>query len=405
MGYEQLGIGLLPDLPEASRPTRSRRRRRAARDRAISDHPQTQVKLAAYGSYLPEWLEVMSSVDTDVYILDLFAGPGRYHATDGGVAPGSPLIACDAALYVGERSRARGRDLRVHLRFVERSRKTISILRESVAPHAGRLDVRVEQGTAAEWAPEFAKESRGHPTLVLFDPDGYKDVPFRLVELFAGRKYTEVLVSFDVQGYVRAAGLVEAGSLTEFCGDDMWRQDRRPDGTIDVDRFLEGYRRRLGRKGMFPRATIKRIVFTEAHANRAIAQACGSERAVALWRSCFVAAYERSGAQVLEIVHQVDRRQRIDAALETIVELSGSTGVLYGLIRHVLESHELSESDTHQVLLYLRDLGHVTWTSRLHRDARPAPRFHFAEVPAGLTWDGTERIRERPPLRVAPSSR
>ena len=404
MDGEQLDFDLLPGLLAASRPSVPRRRKRAARDRTLSDHPQTKVKLTAYAKYLPEWLGVMSSQDRDLHVLDLFAGPGRYQAGEGRTAAGSPLIACDAAVYVQQREMARGRQVRTHMRFVEHSRKTFSILQEVVAPYASQLDLRVERGRAADWAEEFAVESKGHPTLVLLDPDGYKEVPFSLVQLFAGRKYTEVLISFDVQGYVRAAGLQEAKSLTEFCGDDMWRQDRRADGAIDIDRFLESYRRRLGRKGMFPRATIKRIVFTEAHANRAIAQACGSETGVRLWRSSFVSAYEKSGAQVLDIVRQLDRRQRLDVALTTICELSGSGDVLFGAIRQILDGQDLDESDVHQLLLYLRDLGHVTWTSRLHRQAKPAPRFTFGPVPEGLRWDGVQRAPERPALRVASQS-
>ena len=397
-----LGLGGTEDSVPVSRVPKRAQRKRAARDRQLIDHPQTRLKLAAYAAYLPEWLGVMAGNGADIFVIDLFAGPGQYQVGDGRLAAGSPLIACDAALMLEERERARGRRVRVHLRFVERSRRTRSILADALSPYAGRLDYELKAGQASAWAPQFAAEARGHPTLVLMDPDGYKDVPMSLVGLFARRRYTEVLISFDVQGYVRAAGLQEANSLSAFCGDDMWRRDRGPDGSIDVDRFLEGYRQRLA-PGLFPRATIRRIVFSEVHANRAIAQACGSEKGVVLWKSAFAGAFDDGSGQVqvLDIVRQVDRRARIDSALELISALSGSYGVRYGAIRHQIERLDLDEGDTHQLLLFLRDRRLASWTSWLSRWAEPPPVFAFGEVPSDLRWDGVERAPEAA-LRVQP---
>lgn len=404
-GGEQLGFGFDGGeqmVPVQAVPSR-RRPRRAARDRMLIDHPQTRLKLKAYANYLQEWLRVAASQDSDVFILDLFAGPGLYQVGDGQIASGSPVIACDAAIVLEQQQQRRGRPVAVHLRFAERNGRTLGILRDVLAPYHGRLDVKERRASATDVVATFATESKGHPTLVLLDPDGYKDVPFSLVRQFSGRRFTELLISFDVQGYVRAAGLKEARSLSEFCGDDMWRQDRHPDGTIDVDRFLEGYRSRLAQAGLFRRATIRRIVFDKVHANRAIAQACGSELGVKLWKSCFVAAFEdESGVQVLDIVRQVDRRERMDVAIDTLRSLSGSSGVLFGAIRRHLDALDLDEADVHQILLFLRGSGLVSWSSRLHRSAEPAPRFSFSELPLGLRWDGLERPAVAPALQIAP---
>lgn len=396
---DQLTLGFVQGqaVVPAQDVARRRHRRLRAPDRRLDDHPQTRLKLRAYGKYVPEWLRVMASQASDVFVLDLFAGPGIYADGDT-TAAGSPVIACDAALYVEERKREQGDSFRVHLRFVERDRDTLTLLQEVLGRYAGHLDYRAELGPASERAAALASESSGHPTLVLLDPDGYRDVPFDLVRQFGWRKFTEVLISFDVQGYMRAAGLPEAKSLSAFFGDDLWRRDRRGDGTIDADQFLESYRRRLARDRMFPRTTIKRIVFSEAHANRAIAQCCWSELAVKLWRSCFAEASESSGGLMLDIIRELDRRQRLDGAMALIQELSGARDILYGAIRQLLDQPgmDLDEDDVHQALLFLRDHGFVLWTSRLHKQARPAPRFSFGEIPEGLRWDGRVRTRERP---------
>ncbi|MEX0629641.1 MAG: three-Cys-motif partner protein TcmP [Chloroflexota bacterium] len=402
-GDEQLGFGFEGgslSVP-VGRVRPRRRRHRSARDRQLGDHPQTRLKLRAYASYLPAWLRVMGKQDQDVFVLDLFAGPGRYPASDPRGDAGSPVIACLAALVFEERQRAAGSAITIHLRFAERSRATFNALQDALAPFEDRLNIQAIRGTAADVASRFADESRGHPTLVFLDPDGFKDVPFTMVQLFSGRKYTELLISFDVQGYIRAAG-IDAGSISAFRGNDMWRQERIADEAIDVDRFLEGYRSDLAGPGMFPYTTIKRLVFGEAHANRAIVQACGSQVGVKIWRESFVAAFEADpGVQVLDIVKQLDRRERIDRAVVALASLAGSAGLSYGAVAQFVGGLDLPEADLHQVLLFLREYGCADWSSRLHRDARPRPRFDFSGFPAGLRWDGVERPGELPALRVA----
>lgn len=167
--------------------------------------------------------------------------------------------------------------------------------------------------------------------------------------------------------------------------------------------FLEGYRQRLGQ--LFPFTTVKRIVFSEAHANRAIVQACGSQTGVNIWRDCFVAAYEKaSGVLVLEIAREVDRRLKIDRAIDELRGFAPISNVRYGSISQRLGGLELTEDDRHQVLLFLRDSGVATWTSVLHKDAAPTPRFTLEPVPPELRWDGVVRPRERLPRLPARSS-
>jgi three-Cys-motif partner protein len=399
---EQLGMGFFDEVAAQEPPKPSRPRPRTpARDRLVADHPQTRVKLDAYDDYLPAWLRVAAGLQTttDIYVLDLFAGPGRYPRGE----TGSPVIACEAARVIRVRSISRARPVTLHLRFVESDRETFARLQDALAPYRGDdLDIRTELGTAEQWAESFAAEAKGHPTLLFLDPDGYKDVPLSMVGLFGKWRFSEVLINFD-QGTIRVAGIDDTSSLTAFYGDDWWRRHRRDDGSIDADVFLEGYRQRLGQ--LFPFTTVRRIVFHEAHANRALVQACWSQTGVNIWHDCFVAAYEKaSGVLVLEIAREVDRRLKIDRAIDELRGFAPISNVRYGSISQRLGGLELTEDDRHQVLLFLRDSGVARWTSVLHKDAAPSPRFMLEPVPPELRWDGVVRPRERPPRLPARSS-
>ncbi len=342
-----------------------------------------------------------TATGSDLYVIDAFAGPGTF--PDGadmrGWSEGSPLIACNAAAYAQQWFAGRGRHVRVHVRCVERRPATSRVLANALTPFAGRVDYQVTNGTAESRLPTFLEESIGHPTLILLDPDGFRQLSMDLVRPCA-RDFTEVLISFDVQGAIRTAGLRDASSVTALYGDDMWRLLRGADGSIDVRAFLEGYRVRLGK--VFRYTSVKRIVYTAEHANRVIVQGCGSELGVREWRASFEEAKRPDGVEVFDFVADVDEQTKIDAAIASLRTLAGQT-VNYGRIVQVLGGLELDEERTHQALLFLQEVGQVTWTSFLHRKAKPAPRFTFApDMPERMKWDGVRRQRESSAAREAP---
>ena len=373
-------------------------RRVPARERMVGDRPQTQVKLAAYQAYLPDWLQILGQVAgvRDLYLLDLFAGPGKYRD---GVA-GSPVIAADAALVVQSRLEDRGRPTAIHLRLVEKDDRTRALLQAAMARYSGHLDYRILDGTADERASELLDESRGAPTLALLDPDGI-DVPFDLVTRFGHRKRTEILLSFDVQALLRCAEVDDGPAVSRFFGDDLsWRRCRGPSGGLDADALLELYRRTLARDELFPYTAVHRIVFTSMHANRAVAQGCGSPKGTEKWLAAFRGAAGRFDARLVEVASQVERRSAVNRAIDQLRSFDGARDLSYAAIFQQLLGLNLGERDTHQVLLFLRERGIVRWSSRLHRDANPGPKFTFDHFPDAITWDGVERPPELPGLRA-----
>jgi len=369
-----------------------------ARERLVRDRPQTQVKLAAYQAYLPEWLRILGQTQgvRDLFVLDLFAGPGEYRD---GVA-GSPVIAADAALVVQSALQDRGRPVAIHLRFVEKDEPTRALLRTVMTRYDGRVDYVILDGTADDRAPELLIESRGSPTLALLDPDGI-EVSYDLVCQFGGRRRTELLLSFDVQALLRCAELENGRAVSRFFGDETsWRACYSSSGELDVVALLELYRLTLARDRLFPYTAVHRIVFNSTHANRAIAQGCGSPKGTEKWLQAFRAAATKFDARLVEVALRMERRSAINRAIDQLRFFAGARDVNYSQIYQHLLGLNLGQPDTHQVLLFLRERGLVAWSSRLHEDAHPRPRFTFGTFPDAIVWDGIERIGESREVRV-----
>jgi len=371
-----------------------------ARERLVGDRPHTQIKLAAYQAYLPEWLRILGQTwgVHHLYVLDLFAGPGEYRD---GVA-GSPVIAADSALVVEAQLAERGLNVAVHIRLVEKDEETRAMLTAAMTRYDGRVDYRIFDGAADDRVPALLGESVGSPTLALLDPDGI-EIPYDMVRRFGHRKRTEVLLSFNVQTLLRCAEVGDGPSVSRFLGDDIsWRRCYGPTGELDPDAVLELYRQTLMRDGLFPYAAVQRIVFTQKHANRAIAQGCGSPKGTEKWLVAFNGATRRFDARLLDVASQVERRTSMNRAVSALRSFAGAQGLSYAALYQHLLALNLGERDTHQALLFLRERGLIEWSSRLHRDANPSPRFTFAQVfPDKIAWDGVDRAPEYLGLHLA----
>ena len=358
---------------------------------------QTQVKHEAYRRYVPRWLDVFKNRTDDVYINDLYAGPGVY-LVDGQRSPGSPVIAAQALQAV----RQSAPRLQVHLRCVEPSPKLRRLLNAELDPYRADVDIAVYRGRAQDHAAAFAEESRGSPTLVLLDPNGI-EVPMAMVSLFGGRKYSEVLISFDAHANRRVAGTEDTTPVTQFWGDETWEEYRRDDYTIDLTEMLEGYRQRLHDVAGFRVSTVRRLRFK--HIDRAIAQGCGSTLGPKIWLQAFEAAAARFDAKLVDVAAPLNRRAMIDGALVKLRSFEGRANVTWGTVFQAVAGACDREEDLTQAFLQLKELGLVDWPGRLGRYERPAPKFTFAlrsPLPAGT--ERSERCADQRPLPLGRSA-
>ena len=278
-------------------------------------------------------------------------------------------------------------------------------LRAELARFEDVLDYRVIQGDAAKELAGLISETVGYPTLVFIDPDGYRPVTFDLLRSLAGRRtMTEILLSVDAQGIRRAHARGETAALTAFSGGEWWSGSLGLDGLIDLRSYFRGLCSRLGGVGaLFPYANVQHLEFLSNHAHRAIIQCCMSAEGPKRW----IAAMERSRAE-LEVVDRIfpelDDRELVNAIIDRLRTFVGRGGVYFRDCINAMSDVAWNEGDLHQALLLLREQGLVDWSSRLGRDASPAPRFTFApEWPEALVWDGQQRS-ERPASQMAPAT-
>ena len=279
-------------------------------------------------------------------------------------------------------------------------------LRAELARFEDVLDYVVIQGNAANELAALIAETVGCPTLVFIDPDGYTPVTFDLLRSLAGRRtMTEILLSVDAQGIRRAHARGETAALTAFSGGEWWSGSLGLDGLIDLRSYFRGLCSRLGGVGaLFPYANVQHLKFLSNHAHRAIIQCCMSAEGPKRW----IAAMERSRAE-LEVVDRIfpelDDQELVNAIIDRLRTFAGRGGVYFRDCINAMSDVAWNEADLHQALLVLKEQGLVDWSSRLGRDASPAPRFRFApEWPEALVWDGQQRS-ERPALQIAPATR
>jgi hypothetical protein len=321
-----------------------------------------------------------------------------YMAVD--TSNGSPVIACEAALAA---SSARSQ-WRPHLRFIERSRETASELRQELARFDGVLDYGVVQGDAARELPGLIAATVGVPTLLFIDPDGFAPVTFDLLKSLAGRlTMTEILLSVDAQGIMRAHARGETAALTAFSGGEWWSDSLGADGLIDLRSYFRRLCSSLGGPGaLFPFANVQHLEFLSNHAHRAIIQCCMSAEGPKRW----IQAIQRSKARSQTIdafFPEIDESKLVTSIVDRLGTLRGQSGCYFGGCINALSDVPWDEKSVHQALLYLRDSGLARWSSRLGRDASPAPRFTFArDWPQPLSWDGQVRIETDVP-QMAPA--
>ena len=359
-------------------------------DRNLQERPQTRAKLDGYRGYLPRYLGKLGHTSRRVFVNDLFAGSGRVR--DGmDWADGSPIIACRLAAQERLSFASRGREVTFSLRFVELDDERRRTLERLVLPFRDELDIEIHGGKASDFIERILAESAGFPAFTFIDPDGI-GVRFEHVVGFA-RQWGEVLLDFDLQGVLRTAAIKEPKRVTEFCGGDWWQAYQR-NGVFDEVGFLHEYGRRLGPPN-FNYVSAHRLDFPAVVANRVIVQGAFSAKALDLWHDVIERAMPRTGELTLDFVSSLDAQTLVDGVIDTIRAMAPRT-CTFGAIRGQLGILPAGEAEIHQALLFLRDEGVASWTSTLHAGSRPAPQITIRPAPAGLTWDGVMRERERP---------
>lgn len=177
-----------------------------------------------------------------LWLIDGYAGPGRYDAADGlDPVNGSPLIA--VALARDWRNRAEARDIRCA--FIERDPRHATALIANIQPFVDAgIRATVLQGEAKDRLPQAWNMVGQDPVVTFLDPFGVA-MPRELVTgMLLARQSppSEVLLNINVEAVSRLGGLLqraEDGSVQikpncfekgveradEFLGGDWWRSE------------------------------------------------------------------------------------------------------------------------------------------------------------------------------------
>jgi three-Cys-motif partner protein len=192
--------------------------------------PHTAAKHRILRQYLEAWLPIIerrkgpgAPKETDVVLVDGFAGSGRYDSGQ----QGSPLVMVDAYLEHDARDRM-GQE--VHLVCIEKEAAFASRLERELAEmslEGSRMDAGVRHGLFADRFPALISELRERygripPTFAFLDPFGLKDNTLELTSTLAVETGCEVLV------YLPTGFMARFESTQEFeTGLDNLYGDRR----------------------------------------------------------------------------------------------------------------------------------------------------------------------------------
>ncbi|MBE0418270.1 MAG: three-Cys-motif partner protein TcmP [Coriobacteriia bacterium] len=187
----------------------------------VSERPHTKAKLRLLSDYFGRWLIIWNGprqrewAAKDWYVIDMFAGQGRYRDADGTVR-GSPLVYLERVNDMIDKLRAGG--VHVHILLMEKKRKNFAALQANVNDfldsHPGIGDVATvtmlmdDSNSETAWAAVARLPLKSNtPAFLLVDPYGFairRETMDRLV-LLPGRK--DLLFNYMVSGVKRAEGI------------------------------------------------------------------------------------------------------------------------------------------------------------------------------------------------------
>lgn len=178
-------------------------------------HEASKLKIEAYGKYLQPLAYKLLSRFQRLYIVDGFAGAGRYEPADHGAGvDGSPLVAARFAKQYNVDHHRRRRDIR--LINVEKDRENYARLVRNLAGF-GELCVNLH-GSFELQLDDILRRIGRHPALFFLDSFGMQAVDVRVIDRILERRadcVTEFLIHFSDKALNRVAGNLNAQTVRE----------------------------------------------------------------------------------------------------------------------------------------------------------------------------------------------
>lgn len=179
---------------------------------------QNKVKHQIFTKYLSAYLSIIRSWDTDIFVIDGFAGRGHYGDPDSGESfAGSPILTLQEI--------ARNEKLRkvVNTWFIESNEDYFDNLSSSVSSfmkvNKGLIKPILEHAKFTDALGPLLKEidSKGSaikPTFLFVDPCGVEGVSFEVISSVIKHPGCEALIFFNYMGVSRICGLLTDKAAT-----------------------------------------------------------------------------------------------------------------------------------------------------------------------------------------------
>lgn len=179
---------------------------------------QSRIKHFVYESYLIPWTAKLGSTNKRIWIVDAFAGPGRYHNG----AAGSPKLALDRAKVLSGRTT-------LSCIFAEKKDSHRQQLRSLIAPYvrstSAPVSAQVLDGDFWSRSDQIPQIVRDEPVLLFVDPFGLRDINFeRLSELCAALPRVDVIVNLRSRAAYRLRP-THAQTVSRAVGSTTWSVD------------------------------------------------------------------------------------------------------------------------------------------------------------------------------------
>lgn len=171
--------------------------------------PHTRLKHRVLDTYLLAWCMKLTSGprgEQKLWFLDGFAGAGQDQKGN----PGSPMIACNAAIRIRRTPAEPSPDLGVFC--VEKERQYFDRLCEYLAPFrdSARVDLHVRHGEFTEHAAAALQTINGRPVLAFLDPFGIKGLSADLYKPLLAVRRSEIFMLVADAGAARLSGVLNA---------------------------------------------------------------------------------------------------------------------------------------------------------------------------------------------------
>lgn len=191
---------------------------------------QSQIKHRVLQTYLVPWSEAVLSTHSRAWVIDAFAGPGRYESGD----PGSPEIALKQAQSLANKNPPK----RLQCIFAETKERYRKKLRQVAADYPNNYPLLIEDDfwSRATQIPEIVHED---PVLLFVDPYGLAGINFDVLATLCAKLPTvDILVNLRTPAAARLSSRW-SDRISKAVGSDDWSAEK-------LHELGELFRRNLG---------------------------------------------------------------------------------------------------------------------------------------------------------------